>query len=680
MTDKTIKIFNCENTNSNCNIYKTCNNGNSKCTKYNYNCLNNQYEGEISESINLKNVNQNMFINMYNRGRFGNYIYGAIFTIMALIQLEIFSGKKINDMEKLLKNDRSNSKLYSIYNCMLHNNKQSHITDKYYFLKNGVNAFKYFNCNHFNFEVDVDTNKIYTSKLICNNNVDILLKYQNDFNINYQKITSAEYIYIIDNVMYICINLYGLINIEERDIFLSTTSNIETIRLQANFNDIINKLKKIFSSQCTIKINKTNLDSNSISTKITFIQSQIEYILKQCFIGSSDYKFIAYLDDRILDDKIKTLEESYYIIPESHQLYNLYLNIDNNYRRTIKNILFDDVNNNVQNIYNLYASKNKNTNLVIAHFRGGDFEKYENDAFKVLTPQYYIDAINKIITQFNKQEIKVLCSYHPSDVIFQGYVNILKYKFNNYIKIITENDFISEFENSNDIFMNETYHVLFMSLFPNMILSNSTYSHVSADMNINIDKFIIGNNKLCYGIQNIESDIQCGMNGIYDWDDMYLIFYRIYKSKDLENNNQKIYFGTNINNSINKFNINDFIDKSNIDKNDLFEFSTHVIDMKKNFISLLINNTNIIITCGQEDIFADMPSNIQQKSISAQPQKPRMPFNFGSKKMEKLIGYKLYYEIKSNLIGGNIQNKILKYKNKILQINNILLNEKNKNY
>jgi hypothetical protein len=124
--------------------------------------------------------------------------------------------------------------------------------------------------------------------------------------------------------------------------------------------------------------------------------------------------------------------------------------------------------------------------------------------------------------------------------MFHAYIAIIKEFYGNVVDIKTENDMIAEFEEVSDVFSNETKHVLFMSLFPNIITSNSTYSIFSAQMNI-VNNSIIFVNKP-YGC------IECGMNfkGI-NWDVKYGLFCL---SIDKINNEKIEYYIVNTNDSV----------------------------------------------------------------------------------------------------------------------------------
>jgi hypothetical protein len=98
---------------------------------------------------------------------------------------------------------------------------------------------------------------------------------------------------------------------------------------------------------------------------------------------------------------------------------------------------------------------------------------------------------------------------------------------------------VNEFENgkiifTNDTQHNETKHVLFMSLFENVILSNSTYPEIAGKLNLNENKILIhdpnniSSRRLCYG--TMRTDDYCGMsyeslsNGNYHWKNVYDFF------------------------------------------------------------------------------------------------------------------------------------------------------------
>jgi hypothetical protein len=126
---------------------------------------------KIEEMIYLPNVEQNMFIDLYNRGRYGNYINGAVLTVGILLEFEkIYSNKSYEQIVSEIKNNKSTSKLYSKYNCEISNCGQSCTKDKYYFQTNGVESFKYFNCHHFHLIND--------NPVICQDGIDIVIEYK----------------------------------------------------------------------------------------------------------------------------------------------------------------------------------------------------------------------------------------------------------------------------------------------------------------------------------------------------------------------------------------------------------------------------------------------------------------------------------------------------------------------
>ena len=482
---------------------------------------------------------------------------------------------------------------------MIKNDQQSEVKDKYYYLKSGVDAFKYFDCYHFN-----------EDKLICENNVDLILEYE--FRVR---------VYINDGI-YICFNLLKLMNVDHKYYDYDDIKTKNT-RYPCNFVNIMEKLQSILSTDPIKVFNLKNISDINKLEKIDHIKRNNVNILKDCFVEGRQSKIIAYLSERP-DGPKRTLYESV-------SMYERALNVNISHQKTIKNVLFEDTNQKVQNIYNLYKSKNIDTILAIAHFRGGDFERLSTDWY-VLTPQYYIDAVNILIKKVGvDKKIKILCSYHPSDVMFGGYVNIIKHNFSS-IDVITENDFIGEYPDAKYIFMNETKHILFMSMFPNMILSNSTYAQIASDVNINLDKILIGTSKICYGSN--QSYKYCGMTDMYTWDVTYIVFYQIYgmiKSGNIVYG-KKYDFSTDF--------VNDFAIIP-VHSKDIDEFATHITNMGKNFITLLINSKKI---------------NIQ----------------FEYAYTTSTTSNRKYYIVKEQVLtGGNIQHKILKYKQKLLFLTNI---------
>jgi hypothetical protein len=116
---------------------------------------------------------------------------------------------------------------------------------------------------------------------------------------------------------------------------------------------------------------------------------------------------------------------------------------------------------------------------VCMHLRAGDFSVGKNISFCVLFYHYYVDCLQKIISENPSKKLKVVFSFHPNDMNL-GYLyreKILEVINNPLIKIIFENDI-----SLTDIFkiMKGNEHLYFMSSFDYYIMSNSSYSFWSA--------------------------------------------------------------------------------------------------------------------------------------------------------------------------------------------------------
>jgi hypothetical protein len=93
------------------------------------------------------------------------------------------------------------------------------------------------------------------------------------------------------------------------------------------------------------------------------------------------------------------------------------INILNN---TIIKYIFPNFNE-IKQIYTIFYKKYcEEYNIAIAHFRGGDFERFNNyDFFKILPVNYYIEKIVLLMESLkNKKKLLLLCCFHPNDLIF----------------------------------------------------------------------------------------------------------------------------------------------------------------------------------------------------------------------------------------------------------------------
>lgn len=579
-TNKSIELFNSQL----CNDKAICKKENKNHSNtYNYICNNNILfkNANVDEQIYLPNISHNMFISMNNQGRFGNYIYGALYAIMALLEFEKYftNNKNYDNIVDDLKHNKLKSKLYSPYICRVISDSSAYVNDKYYFLKNGVDAFKYFTCHHINLttlicnkDIDIecgDNNKIYMINGIIyfffniNDIINIqIIKNSNDYFYFYNNQTYATIDNLIDNIN----NIYDIKNI---------IKNIKIINLNYKNKEIYNNKDAFINIILDIKEkhNKFNIDDSNYNILLNNYKMCLINELKKCFLETGQNKIICY--------NTHNLSYDYQLI--SNPAHNNFLLL-----KAIKDVLFEDNENIVQNIYNNIINVNtniynlKNKNFAIVHFRGGDFEMGRNDIFFVLKPQYYIDAIARFIfdNKFNEINIVLLCCFQQKDFIFNAYINIIKYNFPNII-VLLEDDLINIDPNCKVIFSNETKHILFMSLFKNMISSNSTYSQLACKININNDKYIIGS-LACYNRLNNNMIKYCGMslnthtinidNNIHytgiKWHALYIMYYLIY---DQYKNQPNIHIYTNDNTNI-----------FNTMKNICEEFCDFLFDGKQN--------------------------------------------------------------------------------------------------
>jgi hypothetical protein len=443
----------------------------------------------ISEKINLNTLNNNVFINYYDAGRYGNYIYGILYTVILLCELEHnIIGTRYETIVNNIISNTSKSKLYSVQNCKIKSDMQSNVKDKYYFKSIGVDSFNYFTCHHFD---DDPMGKNY--KVSVEN---IIFLFDND----------KLCFYFDKNAIIDLLNYGSKISIDDIINFVYTNIIKSKNIINDNGNDLL------------ILLNKHKTTENEHDLK-----SSIKNNLLKCYTGNNIIFF--------------NLSANAYGLFHTDPLAN-----NPELKINIKKIILPDTKGIVNRLYSKYENKYAaKYNLAVTHFRGGDFEKYNNKDFKILHPYSYLKSIDSLIKKIgNNKKILLLCCFHSKDIMFHAYIAIIKEFYGNVVDIKTENDMIAEFEEVSDVFSNETKHVLFMSLFPNIITSNSTYSIFSAQMNI-VNNSIIFVNKP-YGC------IECGMNfkGI-NWDVKYGLFCL---SIDKINNEKIEYYIVNTNDSV----------------------------------------------------------------------------------------------------------------------------------
>lgn len=614
--------------------------------RYNYKFSNDDHTIELNntnviEKIYLPDITHNMFITFSDRGRFGNYIYGAIFATMSLLELEHkFTNKPYTEIVDNLKNNKLSSKLYSRFNCMYVNDEYSKIFDKYYFKSHGIDSFKYFNCHHF---VDATFDN-----LICEKNVDIIIS--NSYN--------NDKIYVINNKLYFYIEFLGNINtsnnsnqnqndftygeLVELDIisdFLEYKKfNITYINDKRSTNKLVNML--------------TNLDKYEHNLIIEELNNE----LKKCFIENN--KIILYVASS--GTIYKNFVEHYY--------FPNYGNKD--LIKSIKNIIFEDDNNEIKNIYesylNIFSDKLNEKVFIVAHFRGGDYESDTDYNFLVLHPIYYINALDKIMKQLKKEEndIILLCCFHPNDIIFNAYIGSIKYKYPK-ITINTEETVTNNFPKSKSIFKSESKHILFMSMFKYIIASNSSYSLIACKFNLNENKIIIGDLN-CYGISRetlndfIDYKIinNCGMNNKQtrlNFAVCYILYYYIY-----ENNKTNIKINENIKLT------EDIVTKTNVLCYNIGNCNKYNINNNiKNEVLLYLekySNYDIVLELKKINKFAEIVTYIDNTHIAFQ-------LNNEIFKIEILFDKQYYYKFtKTPQI---IQNAGYKYNKYITKIKNL---------
>ncbi len=554
-----IVLFNCYNC-YNCYIEECKEHGDNNANIYNYTCGDNIIypNTSIKENIYLPNVKKNMFINFGNKGRYGNYIYTTIYLVACLLEIEnIYSGKSYDDIVREIKENILSSKLYSVNNCKVIIDEQSGVPDKYYFDSKGISSFKYFDCHHFS-KNNMEFGDTPTLD-ICEKDIDIII-YLNE----------KVKIYVLNDVLYFVVHCIYIVDFDEQNV--------------GKFDNVREKLLNLFDFgekplNFTIKNDRSMINNpyiqyilqeNTIIDK-NHARELLNFEIEKCFNVVNSNKMIVYIT------------ELGGFSFHDYQLDKTKIELV----KAVKEIILEDENKKIATIYEEYQRKYIDKILVVAHFRGGDFESTQITMnWKVLKPCYYIKMISSLLQRLNTDgsNILLLCCFHPNDNIFYAYSNIIKYNFPN-INIKLEREFIDEFPESKFIFMDEPKHILFMSLFRNMIKSNSTYANFVELMNLNIDQNIFGG-LICYG-SGIQKEY-CGM-GI-GWKNIYDIFYCIFKK--IENASERdidTISGTYIL-SRDDFNCS----KENIN----VEFYKHVIFYDTTIMKILLNGRILQITLG----------------------------------------------------------------------------------
>jgi hypothetical protein len=497
-------------------------------------------------------IKYNVFFNVENVGRFGNYIYGAIETVILLFAFEyILGGKSPNDVVNNIKNKRSISKLYSTWNCRLV--PETDTEDKYYYLTKKTGAFRYFNCCP-NVFAEQKNSRFIRANL---NDHDIKIRFDKYVS-NYQICIKNGIIYFV--VSNFIISSYGA---DDRDyhqmfseIFNSFITkivehyerNIENVivtyeneNIKKSIENNTYKIPELFKKY----INKEGIEHNEHKKLLT-------NELKKCFDNTTLNKIIIVLGQSFKYGQFLYSEQ---LIERSNSVPNF--EREKNYvelTKSIKNILFD-VPQYVNDLYNNFIEKYNNKKIIGIHFRGGDFESPQYDyGFRVLKPQDYIDRIQKLLDEISckTEDALAVCFFHPNDEIFYSYIGIIKNKFKN-MMVLTENDILNSYDYDSDnsiekekykmkfssIFSDETKHVYFMSLFKYFICSNSTYTKIAAEMNVNLDKNIKYNFD-CYINKNMDSQFcsishRCETYTIH-WGVLNYIHFYIYKQYILNDN------------------------------------------------------------------------------------------------------------------------------------------------
>lgn len=499
-----------------------------KCYKY---CNHKEYDNKIvNEYFDINEENQNIFFNNNNTGRFGNYIYGALWTIIPLFILEnLITNNSYETIKNKIKINISESTLYSTHNCRYYDDKQSRIKNKYYFGKKNIEAFKYFKCHHFSekpFEMyEIDNDNLIEPKLTKNKpKYDFF--YYTYFGIN--KYENDKICFIFEGLFfYYLFTKYGF-NLTFENLIQFMAESIERT------NNLDNNEEENFKNFIKDYTHEIPDDVNFFQKVKIFLTNE----LKSCYY----YNNIKKPKHLIRFMNIYSMHDS-----------KLNILIKNNYEllKNIKEIIMPDDNNDVKNLYNAFSKKYEEYNLTLIHFRGGDFEKNtvslhidNNKDFGLLKPKKYLENINELLSRVNNgKKFIFLCCFYNKDLIFYAYINIIQFFFKDKIIIKIEDDVFKEFpiyqHSIKEIFSDETKHTTFMSLFPYMITSNSSYSHFSANLNININPTIIYNN--LYNNHN-ENNIKMNFydnnnNTLIEWDVIYVLYYAIYNIY-MKNNNQ----------------------------------------------------------------------------------------------------------------------------------------------
>jgi hypothetical protein len=524
----------------------------------------------IEETIDIKTIEKNMFINFERKGRFGNFMASNI-SLLLLYYLYEKKFKLIN-YNDTTNNIKKYKNIYYPYKCQILNDQESKENDIYKFNKNGLTVFKYFSCHHFNSTYIINLEDFDYILTLSSSKRVLLLPSENIV------------LYIKDN------NIYSTIKYDCGYLFDCIENNL-------SFNDIINsdiKLKHIQINN--IYINDYSNILNNINELLHIDIKNIQFIIKN--IG-------GYLKLTTHDDSIKIHNNSIIIktsiiekiietiynnnkliiyIPDNNNLnipykYSIcYNHYQSYYKKTdtqilnlineIKNILHPEQKS-ILNYYNILLNFcNQNSRkLVLMHMRAGDFENYDNiNTFKILTPNYYITQIEKLLKDFKQTELCIFCAFHPNDLLFYAYINYFKFKYPN-IKFINENEL--DRDDIKSILLDEGTHTFFLSLFQYVIPSNSTYIEYSIAINTNNPLNIYYDNlnsnlnqnhnnncmnddiKICYAKTNIKINNFCGMNYYYNnkknnihWSDILKLYtfilynYNIFKlQKDIQINN-----------------------------------------------------------------------------------------------------------------------------------------------
>ena len=428
-----------------------------------------------NEIIDPTLLTKNMFINYYNRGRYGNYVYGIYYTIRYLLSIEhALTRMPMIDITKKISEQNGFSKLYSVQNCKRVDDIESGVTDKYNFLnkKKKSSSFNHFICHHFAEDTDFLLSKC--TLLFTNANFKVYF-----FNNNLIFYLNEDMLYTIYQAL--CMR-------DESDIIELLLSNIWgstqcTYEGNVDFSnkailEIMNDAKRI------TELKKHDTFDNTI--KDTF-RTKLLNELNNCF-GKKQSNFI-----------ICTIK-AYSHLQIPHYSWGIIKKDSINMRSCIKSLIFPELSV-IKKLYTQYCDTHNKEDYILAvvHFRGGDFERFNNKKHKLIKPCVYLENLRELYSKINGKKIKLLCCFNSNDIIFYAYINIMQHVYPE-LEIIHETDLGDLFM---PIFNEDANHIAFMSLFQYMILSNSTYSHFSADMNITNDSLIIRND--IYNIRQVTS-------------------------------------------------------------------------------------------------------------------------------------------------------------------------------